>query len=356
MGSLNSKAHRLLVNTVFVGVYAAGYLLFMRNQTLFAQPFDAGKAEIHGEPIALPDRIPEISSISAAVFSASQTGTLVYCFFSRPAISPDSTKVAVSLYDEQWWLPDLWIFDLTRGTKTRFTFGPSAGTGTNPVWEPDGQGLIYSSLIAPEPHIFRKRLNGNGDHEKLLETPGVYEVPHSICQNGRYIAYTRLEGSKSKWGLWILPLSGGGKPFPLVQTQFDISDAAFSPDCKWVAFTSAEPGVPEIYITNFPDGTHRYQVSTGGGANPRWKGNSRELFFIDPHSGNLTALSVEATGQELKLGVPRVLFTTYGIAYRLGVYDVQPDGQRFLNSQAAQISSAPLSVVFNWDAGLKRPD
>jgi len=383
LGSLGSKAYRLLVNTGFAGVYSAGYLLFMRNQTLFAQPFDAAKAEIHGEPIPLPDRVTEISSVSAAVLSASQNGTLVYYsnanaqpgwdivwrdrtgktldsvahgYFSQPAISPDSTKVAVSLYDEQWWLPDLWVFDLTRGTKTRFTFGPSSGIGTNPVWEPDGQGLIYSSLIAPEPHIFRKRLNGSGDPEVLLQTEGVFELPRSICRDGRYLAYLRAEkGGKSKYGLWILPLFGDRKPFSLVQTQFAVGDAAFSPDCKSIAFSSVEPGGSEIYITNFPDGTHQYQVSTGGGTSPRWRADGTELFFIDPHNGNLAAVSVETTGQQLKLGIPHVLFTTHGIANRLGVYDVRPDGQRFLvNTEASQISNFPLTVVFNWDANLQR--
>jgi len=92
----------------------------------------------------------------------------------------------------QWWLPDLWFFDLTRGTKTRLTFGSGPGTGGNPVWEPDGQGLIYSSLIAPEAHILRKRLNGSGDPEVLLQTEGVFELPKSICRDGRYLAYVRV--------------------------------------------------------------------------------------------------------------------------------------------------------------------
>jgi eukaryotic-like serine/threonine-protein kinase len=386
LGSLGSKEHRLLVNTGFRGVYAAGYLLFMKNQTLFAQPFDAAKAELHGEAISLPDRVAELSSISAAVFTASQNGTLVYYssaiaepgwdivwrdrtgktfdslahgFFTRPAISPDATKVAVSMYDEQWWLPDLWIFDLTRGTKTRFTSGTGmAGVGTNPVWEPDGQGLIYSSVVSPEPHIFRKRLNGSGEPEVLLQTEGVFELPKSICGDGRYLAYTRSDnGGKSKYGLWIPPLFGDRKPFPLVQGQFDITDAAFSPDCKWTAFTSIESSGPEVYITDFSDGKNRYQVSTGAGAGSRWRGDGKELFFIDPHTGNLNAVSVETAGQQLKLGGPHVLFTTHGIAYRLGVYDARPDGQRFLvNTEPMQISNAPLSVVFNWDAGLKKPD
>jgi serine/threonine protein kinase len=386
VGSLDSKAHRLLVNTGFAGVYASGDLLFMRNQTLFAQPFDTAKAELHGEPIALPDRVPEISGISAAVFSASQNGTLVYYpganaqpgwdmvwrdrtgktldslghgFFSRPVISPDSTKVAVSVYDEQWWLPDVWVFDLERATKTRFTFGPSTtGIGTNPVWEPDGQGLIYSSLIAPEPHILRKRLNGSGAPEVLLQTDGVYELPRSICRDGRFLAYVRSEnGGKSKQGLWILPLFADRKPFPLVQAQFDIQDGAFSPNCKWMAFMSIEPSGPEIYITDFPGGKNRYQVSTGGGGSPRWRADGKELFFINPHNGDLIAVSVETTGQQLKLGVSHVLFTTHGIAFRLGVYDVRPDGQRFIvNTEPTQISNGPLSVVFNWDAGLKKPE
>jgi dipeptidyl aminopeptidase/acylaminoacyl peptidase len=225
---------------------------------------------------------------------------------------------------------------------------------------PSRQGLIYSSLIAPEPHILRKRLTGSGEPEVLLQTGGVAELPKSICRDGRYLAYTRSEHEgKSKYALWILPLFGDRKPFPLVQGQFDITDAAFSPDCKWTAFTSIESSGPEVYITDFPDGKNRYQVSTGAGAGvgSRWRGDGKELFFIDPHTGNLNAVSVETAEQQLKLGGPHVLFTTHGIAYRLGVYDARPDGQRFLvNTESMQISNAPLSVVFNWDAGLKKPD
>ncbi len=144
----------------------------------------------------------------------------------------------------------------------------------------------------------------------LLQTGGVVELPKSVCKDGRYLAYSRSEHEgKSKYGLWILPLFGDRKPFPLVSGEFDISDASFSPDCKWMAFTSIEPSGPEIYITDFPDGKNRYQVSIGAGAGARWRGDGKELFFIDPHSGNLNAVSVEAAGPQLRLGAPHALFT-----------------------------------------------
>ena len=381
-GSLDSKPPKMLVNTGFGPAYAAGgYLLFVKNQSLFAQPFSAGTAQLRGEPLALPDQVAVVGSTSEGIFSASQSGALVYYsidvahggydvtwrdrtgkslstlahgFFSRPAISPDSTKVAIGRYDEHWWLPDLWVFDLLRGSETQFTFG--SGTGTYAAWEPDGQGLIYGSATNTVPHIYRKRLNGNGEAEVLLKTDGVVELPRSVCRDGRYLMYTRaLVGTKAKQELWALPLFGERKPFPVVQGQFNIIDGGFSPDCKWVAYSTSGPGEPEVSIASFPEGTQRYQVSSGGGGNPRWRQDGKELFFVSPHNGDLLSVAVDSTGQQIRLGSPHVLFTTHGVANRLGVFDVQPDGQRFLvNTEPAQIYNVPLTLVLHWDAALKK--
>ena len=384
LGSLDSKATRMLINTGFGSAYAVGgYLLFMKNQSLFAQSFNANTAELRGEPFALPDQVAAVGSTSEGIFSASQTGaivyysvdsahggwdvtwrdrtgkslsTLVHGFFSRPIISPDSTKVAISQYDEHWWLPDLWVFDLVRGSETRFTFG--SGTGTYTAWEPDGQGIIYGSATNTVPHIYRKRLNGNGQAEPLLNTDGVVELPRSVCRDGRYLTYTRaLVATKATQELWVLPLFGERKPFPLVQGQFDVADGAFSPDCKWVAFSTSGPGEPEVSIVSFPEGNRRYQVSSGGGTGARWRQDGKEHFFISPRNGDLLSVAVDSTGQQIRLGTPHVLFTTHGIAYRLGVFDVQPDGQRFLvNTEPTQVNSVPLTLVLNWDAVLKKQE
>ena len=380
-GSLDSKEHRFVLHTGCESVYVQqGYLLYLQDQTLVSQPFDAQKAELKGEPTPLLDHPAIVGPNSGAMFSVSQNGVLLYYpslsnvfgwslvwrdrtgktlesigqdFFSQPSISPDATKVAVAIYDLTWWTPDVWILNLARGTRTRFTFGP--GAEASPVWQPDGQAIIYSSNTSGYAHVYRKTLNGK-DPEALLETNGVREVPRSICRDGRYLAYLRGEDTiKAKRELWILPLFGDHKPFPLVQSQFDIADAAFSPDCKWMAFTSNDPGQPEVYVISFPDGGRRYQVSTGGGESPRWRADGKELFFLASQHANLMAASVAWNGLELTLGTPHPLFQMHGIGYRMGLYDPSPDGQRFLiNDDTQTVSNMPLTLVSNWSSELRK--
>jgi len=155
--------------------------------------------------------------------------------------------------------------------------------------------------------------------------------------------------------IWILPFVGDRKPFPLVQSQFDVNDPSFSPDCKWVAFTSNDPGQPEVYVTSFPDGAQKYQVSTGGGGNPHWRSDGKELFFVATKDSDLVAVNIEKVAPGLRLGTPHVLFQTLGTGYRLGLYDVTPDGQRFLiNRDLRTVSNVPLTLVLNWNAELNK--
>jgi serine/threonine protein kinase/Tol biopolymer transport system component len=387
LGSLDSKENRIVLNTGYAATYVApGYLLYMRDQTLVAHRFDPRKGSLIGDPMSLPDSVALMPGNSEAMFSASQTGVLVYYsapstgsgwellwydlaghkissvghdFFLQPAASPDGTKIAVGIYDGQWWTPDIWIFDLVRGTKLRFTFGP--GIQTAPVWQPDGRAIVYSSLQKGYEHIYRKSLNGSADPEILLATVGVNETPRSFCRDGRYLAYTRQEGSvKAQKVAWILPLFGDHKPFPLIQSQLDIEEPTFSPDCKWVAFVSRDPRQPEpeVYVTSFPGGARRYQVSTGGGANPHWRGDGKELYFLGPSSGgrDLTAVEMQEIGQDLKLSTQRMLFASHAIGLwsggRLGTYD--SDGRHFLvNGDSTALSDVPLTLVLNWAADLK---
>jgi eukaryotic-like serine/threonine-protein kinase len=380
--SLDSKEHRFVLHTGHQAVYVPpGYLIYLQEQTLVSQSFDAKKIELKGEPVPLPDHPAFVGPNSASMFSASHSGALLYYpndtnavgwnlvwhdrtgkilesigpnFFSQPAISPDVTKVAVSIFDKSWWTPDVWILDLVRKTKTRFTFGPVFAS--SPVWQPDGQAIIYSSADSTGySHIYRKDLNGK-NAEVLLETSRVHDVPRSICRDGRYLAYMRREGTgDTNREIWILPLFGDRKPFPLVQSQFDVLDPEFSPDCKWMAFTSNDPGLAVVYITSFPDGSRKYQVSTGSGLSPHWRGDGKELFFVAPQNAKLMAVDVGETSHGLTLGTPHALFQTIGVGYRLGVYAQSPDGKRFLiNGDTQTVSNMPLTLVSNWSSELRK--
>src|SRR5262249_41166846 len=153
------------------------------------------------------------------------------------ALSPDGTQAVVTIRSPGAPGSDLWSFDLSRGTKTRLTSGP--GYKQAAVWQPDGGSVLFNSYPPDLAHIFRIKSDGTGAMEKILETPGVYESPWSVCRDGRYLAYQRTP-KDSRTSIWILPLTGERKPFALVQSQFDSGAAVFSPDCKWLAYASNE--------------------------------------------------------------------------------------------------------------------
>ena len=237
---------------------------------------------------------------------------------------------------------------------TRLTFEP--GRETYAVWMPDGQSVIFASDQNNLPHMYRKSVDGTGTTETVLETPDTVELPRSVCHDGRYLLYERRAGtSKTRYDVWALPLGGDHKPFPLVQSEFDDLDPVFSPDCKWVAYTSDDDGQLEVYITHFPDATGKYQVSTSGGVNPRWRGDGKELFFISPQDRNLNSVSVAQRGNGLELGTAHTLFATHAVSQGLGPFDVTADGQRFLvNGENIQVTNEPVTLVVNWDAELKK--
>jgi Tol biopolymer transport system component len=247
---------------------------------------------------------------------------------------------------------DLWSFDLSRGTKTRLTSGP--GYKTIGVWQPDSRFVMFASLLTGVFHIRRIKSDGTGAVETVLETAGVSESPWSVCRDGRYLAYQRTPAG-SLTSIWVLPLSGDRKPFALVQSQFWSGQPAFSPDCKWVAYTSNETGQEEVYITHFPEVTRRYQVSTQGGGYPRWRGDGKELFYFSEPQNSMMAVDVDEKAEEISLGSPRALFHLANNAGIFGPFDVTQDGQRFLVAETnSPAGTVPLTLVMNWEAELKK--
>jgi eukaryotic-like serine/threonine-protein kinase len=382
LGALDSKEHHLILHADFRAVFVQpGYLLSVREQLLVAQPFDLRSFSVTGDAVPIAEHIALNGGTSAAMFSASDNGVLAYetslsqisgwdlvwydrsgkrletvgtNFFQTPSLSPDGTKLAVGLTDLRFGTSDLWLFDLTRGTKTRLTFDPSREN--NPVWMPDGQSIIFSSNKTGTAHIYRMPIQGTGATETLLATEGAYEYPQSVCRDGRYLLYRRRASQNTrKYDIWVLPLFGDGKPFPLVQSDFDDLRPTFSPDCKWVAYASNETGQSEVYITHFPDGAGKRQVSTDGGVSPRWRGDGKELFFIAPQARELWSISVAPQGAGLQLGTPHVLFPAQGVSFQFGSLEVRADGQRFLvNGNNMDTGSAPITLLVNWEAELHK--
>jgi serine/threonine protein kinase len=379
VGELGTLESKVLMKSETMAVYASGHLLFLRGQTLMAQPFNPSRLELSGEPVPVAEHVAISGATVRAMFSGSNTGTLIYqsgdtsggwnlVWWGRdgkqissipqsdryfgPRLSPDGTKVAVEIFAGAQGIGDIWIFDLTRGTSTRLTFGPySQG---NPVWSADGKTIFYSSG-AGAPYIVAKAADGSTPERIVLESKDTREFPASCSPDGRYLVYERrAPQNETGFHLWALPLFGDGKPFPIVQSTFEERYPEVSPDGKWMAYQSNESGRWEIYITAFPGGGAKWQVSGVGGASAKWRKDSKEIFYLDL-SDNLVAVDVNASGSSVQLGTPHTLFQAIGVQREYGPYDVSADGKRFLlNSGNLNKSSDPFTLVQNWPAELKK--
>jgi Tol biopolymer transport system component len=249
----------------------------------------------------------------------------------------------------------VWIFETVRGLRTRFTFDP--GPESHPVWSPDGSRLVYRATPGGMPNLFWKSVTG-ADQESPLFLSDVAKFPTSWSSDGRYLAF-EVRGTKTLADIWVMPIvdePGGqrapGKPFPLIEAPFREMEPHFSPDGRWMAYVSDESGRNEVYVTPFPGPGRKWQISTGGGVQPRWRRDGREMFYL-AHNNDLVSVEVNARGDTFEVGASKVLFPT--LPLRVGnAYDVTDDGQRFLvNLLQQEQSPEPMTLVVNWPAALK---
>jgi serine/threonine protein kinase len=390
IGELGSLKATLLTKSQTMAQYASGRLLFLRDQTLMAQPFNPGRMELSGEPQPIAEHIAVNGSSIRAMFSASETGTLVYqsgeastgwdlVWWGRngkqletaaqasryigPSLSPDGTRLAVTIFVGNQGIADVWAFDLSRATRTRLTFSSSAAAYANlggAIWTPDSKDIFYTSISKGVFQIYAKPTDGSGSERLVLESADAAAYPRSVSPDSRYLIYERrLNQNETGDHIWALPLSrdgrsGDGKPFPIVQDAFDERAPTVSPDGKWLAYQSNESGRPEIYITVFPAGGAKWQVSSNGGITPKWRRDGRELFFLDALD-NIVAVDVNASSNAVKLGAPHILFKAVGIQRDFGPYDVTADGKKFLiNSGNLKEGTEPLTLVRNWPSELNK--
>jgi Tol biopolymer transport system component len=381
LGSLDSAERKVLFNANSANaLYAQGYLLFLRETTLIAQPFDARRLVLTGDAFPIAERIRTSTSTQPyGYFSASENGALVYqtgaetansqlLWFDRtgkqigalgdPAdysaleLSPDGKRASVSIPDDAGKGEDIWLYDMARGLRTRFTFGPSNVFGS--VWSPDGSRIVFNSRRKGSFDLYQKASSGAGSEETLLED-NLNKYPDSWSPDGKFILYESL-GSSRNSNLFVLPLTGDRKPYPLLQTKFGEADGRISPDGRWVAYRSNESGRNEIYVAPFPGPGGKWQISTAGGYFPRWRHDGSEIFFLTLDS-RLIVASVNGKGVGFEVGAVKPLFATRIVAFTGAgyQYDASADGQRFLiNTSPEQATSAPITVVLNWTAGLKK--
>jgi hypothetical protein len=357
-----------------------GFLLYVKNSTLHALPFNPESLEVEGEPIPIADSV-EATNYGLADFSASTKGTLIYRGGGSEAglhqllwrdrtgnelgligdgepymnhwLSPDGQRVVTQVYGDSRDSGDLWILDGESGVGSRFTFDPAIDA--TPVWSPDGSRIVFSSDRGGDTYeLFVKNASGGGEVEELLVGKGRVH-PSDWTRDGRYLSYMLLHEENS-WDIWALPMNGGGEPFPVVETPGLDLRPSFSPDGRWIAYQVYEDASDqrsEIFVQRFPEGGGKWQITRSGGSEPYWTKGGNEIIFRD-RSGNFFAVPVEY-GDTFRAGVPEPLFQSSVIPLIMrNYYQVAPDGERFLLLEPVTEGSAlPTSVVLNWTTGLE---
>ncbi len=370
LSSLNGRTPQQLMRSRSQALFADNHLLFLRDGTLWAQPFDLAREALGGAPVAVARDVLEDPTIWRGIFSVSDTGTLVYqggqagtalTIYDRDGhetgligdrgivfdvnISPDGSRVAVNRGEPA----DIWVYEFSRGTSLRLTF--DARNETLPVWSPDSQTLVFNQIQKDA-------------RTTLLQMPAAGGAPHEVLpegdmsitdwsRDGRVLLLRQGELIMSPGDIWAKPMKGA--PRPLLQTPFAEFHARFSPDGRWIAYVSNESGRDEVYVMPFvmpgegvtaPSAAgDRVRVSTAGGVLPRWRRDGRELFYLSTDL-QLMAATVTATGPfEVKSVVPLFSLHPKPVGWS---YDVMPDGQRFVVNSLGDEGRRPLALVTNW--------
>ena len=359
----------------------AGWMLFGRDGALLARPFDTSRLEFTGEPFSLSVKLRRGPVGNYTTFSVSNNGVLVFDpsverlrrqyrwvdrrgqtinsldvasgFFSH-TLAPDEKHFIADRFDPQTGTPNLWLYDVSGGNPQRFSYGP--GGDMSPVWSSDESRIVWNSTRdGGVGNLYQKAASLAGE-ETLLWKSDYNKLPTDWSRDGRYILYHQFD-PKTKWDVWVLPMTGSDKrkPSPLVQDGANESAGTLSPDGQWLAYITDVSGRSEVYVQRFPGGGGKRQVSNDGGGGPRWRRDGRELFY---YSGDGKLMAAPAPrGESFEMSAPVSLFEFRAgvVQTRYAPYAVTADGQRFLINEIVDTEpNAPLTVWTNWTAGVKK--
>jgi serine/threonine protein kinase len=383
VAKLDGVETRRLLNADSSAVYApSGQLLFVRQGTLFAQNFDPVRLALIGNAFSVAAQVASslngpALSVSAAGPIAYRTGSAVphrqFVWFDRsgneikkignsdsgrpvnPAISPDGRTVALNRIEGN--NNDIWLLEAERGVLKRFTIDP--GIESNPIWSPDGNRIVFNSSRTGALDLYEQPADGAPGNEQLILTSSQPKLATDWSMDGRFVLYQSLD-PKTRNDIWVLPLDTNGKPgtpTPVIQTNFDERDGQFSPDGNWIAYESDESGRFEIYVKPFPGlGANSQLISTNGGAQPRWRRDGKELFYI-AMDGQLMAVPIRLTAdtETVRPEPPVALFTArvdrvLPVGGTRQQYVVSRDGNQFLMNTVAEEATSPITVIVNWKA------
>ena len=375
VGSVDNQSEKhLLTKTVYNGDYANGYVFFVRDGAIQAQKLDLSSYQLTGDVLRIFDNVKLQSRIMYAAFAASGdvvlaqeagevslsrlvwynrngkdiSGSAPTDTYSNIAISPDEKYIATDKTDTINENTDVFIYDPARASFRRLTFDP--GIDAVPVWSPDRSQIAFTSSRGRNFGIYLKPADGSQPERQLVLTSGVDALPADWSRDGNNLLYLVPPD------LWVYSFIEG-KPHAFLKATASLKTAQFSPDGKWVAYSSNESGRWEVYVTSFPDARGKWQISTDGGEQPRWRGDGKEIYFLSSDM-KLMAVSVD-TRNEFESGTPATLFQTNPreqvATTEQVVYDVNRDGQRFLvNTKYDNGSPHPMSVILNWKTEMKR--
>lgn len=372
VGSLDSKEAPMRLSAESNASYARpGFLIYGRQETLLAQPFDSSKLRFTGEAVPIADHVGRMMAVPASLFSISENGVLVYGssaanrvqlawhnrdgtrqasigepdLYTDFTLSPDEKRLAVGRIDPGTGKSDLWILELATGILSQLTSDSSiAGAAW---WSPDGRELVYNSDRKGKFDLYRKAVGGSD--EELIIQSGEDKFPNQWLNDGS-VLFLNWAGRI----FFRVPLSGERKPVTLFQTEFPKLAPRVSPDGRWVAYSSAESGRFEIYVAAFPSFRERRQASNGGGCQPRWRKDGKELFYLSLSRDGMMSVDVKGASS-IETGVPRALFqTSFQADPNRNQFDVTGDGKRFIFGERVGENNKTITVVLNWTAGLKR--
>ena len=353
-----------------------GYLLIVRDNSLMAQPFDAERLAVAGESIPVADNI--VQPANAIAFSASATGTLAFrsrgalgdesrlIWFDRKGmplgqvgppgrygslrLSLDGKTLVVDALAAQSNIRKEWIVDVRRGTFGLVSPGSEGDTGV--ALSPDGR-LAYT--VAASGDMYVRYASGAGDAELLVKSQDL-KHPNDWSRDGRFMVYDDHHPTRRQ-DLYVVPMSGNRKPVPFAATPADETEAAFSPDGRWIAYSSDESGRREVYVRDFvadrvpATGSVKVAISTAGGYKPRWRADGRELFYL-ALDGTMMAVPV-MSGTTFEPGIPVSLFKSNATGFF--PYDVSADGRFLVNTLPESAGTgSPITVMLNWQSTLKK--
>jgi Tol biopolymer transport system component len=364
-----------------------GVLFFVRERTLMAQPFNLETYETFGSLL----RVAELAALTGTVntgsisVSASANGTVAFrgasgvptggmrlAWFDRSGteigrvglvdpgflvdldLSPDATRIAATRSPNRALGGlDVWVTETERGVSTRLTSDPA--TDQLPVWSPDGKRIVFASNRKGTLDLYEAPFNSSGSEKLLLELPGTTS-PTDWSSDGQFVLYSETSPT-SGYDLWALPMFGDRKPIPVANREFDELSGRMSRDLRWLAYESNEAGRFEIVVQAFRDPAVKWQISSGGGMQPRWRGDGKELFYVAADGTLMAApISLSPDGRTLQPGSP-VPLVRNGLVFdayrgvRFSRYAVTPDGQRFLMIVPAEEAIAPVVVILDWAGG-----